>query len=88
MTEDKYVKTWLFKWIIGGLISFFVLIAGWFAADTKSDLMEIKEAQKSLYQTVGDIDRRTSFLEGLTSSQKQTFKSDVENLLSKIYENK
>ena len=88
MKEDGYVKNWLFRWVIGGIVSAIVLAAGWFATDTKQDLMEIKESQKGLKTQIDDINRRTAFLEGLTSSQKQTFKTEVDNLLGRMFKNK
>ena len=86
--EDKNVKWGLFTYIVGGLVAAAITIASLFAWDTKGDLMEIKEAQRDLAKQVNDIDKRTAFLEGLTEREKTSFKSEVNNILSRMYEKK
>ena len=54
-------------------------VASWFANMTNNKLDKLAEQ-------VGNIDRRTSFLEGLNEGQKTSFKVEVGNLLDRMHE--
>ena len=78
MTNEKnnnHVQWTVFVFIISLLLG----VATWFANMTNNKL-------DGLSTKVNDIDRRTSFLEGLNEGQKSTFKEEVKRVLSKMYE--
>ena len=78
MTNEKnnnHVQWTVFVFIVSLLLG----VATWFANMTNNKL-------DSLSARIGDIDRRTSFLEGLNESQKTTFKEEVKGILTRMYE--
>ena len=76
-TESKngYVKWTVFTFIMGVLMG----VAVWFANMTNTKL-------DNLVEKLDNIDRRTSFLEGLNEGQKSSFKVNVGNLLDRMYQ--
>ena len=71
--KSQFVKWTVFAFIISILMG----VAVWFANMTNNKL-------DGLTNKVDDIDRRTSFLEGLNEGQKSMFKSEVKGILSRI----
>ena len=73
--KNNYV-TWI---VFVFITTLFIGVASWFANMTNNKLDKLAEQ-------VGNIDRRTSFLEGLNEGQKTSFKVEVGNLLDKMHE--
>ena len=72
--NNNYVKWATFTFIIGILMG----VAVWFANLTNNKLDKLTDK-------IDNIDRRTSFLEGLNANQKTTFKNEINNILSRMY---